>query len=224
VSAASASLDALEQARLLSTAAVSDALDRLGITGQIAGVRPIDPSFRLCGPAFTVLYRPVADAGETVGDFVDDVPAGSVIVIANQGRTDCTVWGDILTETAQSRGLAGTVIDGLCRDAAWAVQARYPVYSVASWMRTGKDRVTIAAIGTPIEVGGVTVTPGDAVIGDRDGVLVVPSARLDEVVALAESIESVEEQIRIAVRGGERLDAARKRLGYHLLQRNEART
>jgi regulator of RNase E activity RraA len=209
----------LDRARLLTAAGVSDAMDRLRIAGQVAGVRPVDSSFRLCGPAFTVRYRPVASIGETVGDYVDDVPAGSVVVIANQGRTDCTVWGDILTETARSRGLAGTVIDGLCRDAEWAARAGYPVYAVATWMRTGKDRVTVEAVGTSIDVAGVTVAPGDIVIGDRDGVVVVPAGRLAEVVELAESIEAVEEQIRVAVRAGERLDAARRRLGYHALQR-----
>jgi len=212
---------ALDRARLLTTAGVSDALDRLGVNGQVLGVRPVDPSFRLCGPAFTVKYRPVATVGETVGDFIDDVPDGSVVVIANQGRTDCTVWGDILTETANSRGLAGTVIDGLCRDAEWSVQVGYPVFSVASWMRTGKDRVTVEAVAIPVEVGGVTVAPGDIVIGDRDGVVVVPEGELAAVVELATLIEAVEEQIRAAVRVGERLDAARRRLGYHILQRAE---
>jgi 4-hydroxy-4-methyl-2-oxoglutarate aldolase len=207
---------------LLTAAGVSDAMDRLGIPGQVAGVRPVDPSFRLCGPAFTVKYRPVEVVGETVGDYIDDVPAGSVVVIANQGRTDCTVWGDILTETAHSCGLAGTVIDGLCRDAEWAARTGYPVYAVATWMRTGKDRVTVEAIGTAIDIAGVTVAPGDIVIGDRDGLVIVPVGRLAEVVELAESIELIEEQIRIAVRSGERLDAARSRLGYHSLQRAEA--
>jgi 4-hydroxy-4-methyl-2-oxoglutarate aldolase len=212
----------LDRARLLTAAGVSDAMDRLGIGGQVPGVRPVDPSFRLCGPAFTVKYRPVEAVGETVGDYIDDVLAGSVVVIANQGRTDCTVWGDILTETAHSRGLAGTVIDGLCRDAAWAARVGYPVYAVATWMRTGKDRVTVEAVGTPIDIAGVPVAPGDIVIGDRDGLVVVPAGRMAEVVELAESIELVEEQIRIAVRSGERLDAARSRLGYHSLQRAEA--
>src|SRR5207302_9411969 len=72
----------LDRARLLTTAGASDAMDRLGIAGQVAGVRPVDPSFRLCGPAFTVKYRPVEVVGETVGDYVDDVPPGSVVVIA----------------------------------------------------------------------------------------------------------------------------------------------
>lgn len=211
----------LDRARVLTTAGVSDALDRLGINGQVAGVHPVDPSFRLCGPAFTVKYRPVASLGETVGDFIDDVPPGSVVVIANQARVDCTVWGDILTATAQSRGVAGTVIDGLCRDAEWSVNVGYPVFAVANWMRTGKDRVTVEALATTVEIGGVAVSPGDVVIGDCDGIVVVPAERLGEVVELAAAIESAEEHIRAAVRDGERLEVARQRFGYHALQRAE---
>jgi 4-hydroxy-4-methyl-2-oxoglutarate aldolase len=79
----------------------------------------------------------------------------------------------------------------------------------------------VTATRSNVRVAGVTVAPGDIGIGDRDGVVVVPAARLDEVVEVASSIEFVEEQIRIAVRAGERLDAARRRLGYHALQRAE---
>ena len=210
----------LQRAAHLTTAGLSDALDRLGIAGQVAGVRPLDPSYSVCGPAFTVRYRAVEVLGETVGDYIDDVPPGSVVVIDNQGRTDCTVWGDILTEAARSRGVLGTVVDGVCRDARWSERVGYPVYALANWMRTGKDRVTVDAVQVCVQVGGVTVESGDLVVGDRDGIVVLPASSLMDVVELAESIETTEEQIRMAVRSGERLDAARERLGYHILQRH----
>lgn len=76
-----------KRAAHLTTAGLSDALDRLGIVGQVAGVRPLGPSYSVCGPAFTVRYRAVEALGETVGDYIDDVPPGSVVVIDNQGRT-----------------------------------------------------------------------------------------------------------------------------------------
>jgi 4-hydroxy-4-methyl-2-oxoglutarate aldolase len=219
MTATTTSQNPAERAGTLTTASLSDALDRLGIAGQVVGVRPVDPSFRLCGPAYTVKYRPVRVVGETVGDYIDDVPEGSVVVIDNAGRTDCTVWGDILTETARSRGVAGTVIDGTCRDADWSVHLQYPVFAAATWMRTGKDRVTVESVQATVQVGGVTVAPGDVLVGDRDGVVVLPADRVLEVIALAETIESTEDQIRLAVRAGERLAEARARLGYHLLQR-----
>jgi regulator of RNase E activity RraA len=209
-----------QRAAKLTTSGLSDALDKLEIPGQVADVRPIDPSYSLCGAAFTVRYRVVEAVGETVGDYIDDVAPGLVVVIDNQGRTDCTVWGDILTETAHAKGIAGTVIDGVCRDAQASVTAGYPIYARANWMRTGKDRVTVDATQVPVRIGGVPVAPGDLVVGDRDGVVVVPADRVVDVVALAEEIEATEEQIRIAVRSGNRLDSARARHGYHLLQRH----
>ncbi|MBO0831123.1 MAG: RraA family protein, partial [Actinobacteria bacterium] len=95
---------------------VSDALDRLGIAGQCIGIRPLDRRFRLIGRAFTVRYVPVGVSRGTVGDFVDDLEPGQVPVLDNAGRVDATVWGDLLTVTAHRMGLAGTVIDGICRD------------------------------------------------------------------------------------------------------------
>lgn len=207
----------------LDTPSVSDAMDKLGIPGQAAGIRPVGPGQTMCGPAFTVRYRPVADVGETVGDYIDDVPAGHVVVIDNRGRTDCTVWGDILTETASTRGVAGTVVNGISRDSLASISARYPLFSCGTWMRTGKDRVTVDALNVPVTLGGVDVVPGDVVFGDTDGVVVVPAERLSEVVELAESIDAVEERIRVAVRSGARLDRARADLGYHTLQRASAR-
>jgi 4-hydroxy-4-methyl-2-oxoglutarate aldolase len=207
------------RAAALTTSGLSDAMDRLGIPGQVAGVRAIGTARSLCGPAYTVRYRPVRAIGETVGDFIDDVPAGAVVVIDNQGRSDCTVWGDILTETAHLRELAGTVIDGTCRDAQACDDAGYPLFARANWMRTGKDRVAVDAVGGPVDIGDVRVTPGDLVIGDRDGVVILPAGRAAEIVGLAEQIEAAEQRIRLAVRSGQRLDAARAQTGYHQLQR-----
>ena len=209
----------MDRASKLSTSGLSDALDKLGINGQVAGIRPMSSVSAMCGTAFTVRYRPVDTVGETVGDYIDDVPVGCVVAIDNQGLSDCTVWGDILTETASSRGVAGTVIDGISRDSIASVAAQYPVFSRGTWMRTGKDRVTVDAVDVPIALSGVTVVPGDVLVGDDDGVVAIPRARLAAVVELAESIDAVEDKIRAAVRSGERLDRARERFGYHTLQR-----
>jgi 4-hydroxy-4-methyl-2-oxoglutarate aldolase len=217
--AETSSSDFVQRAAALTTSGLSDAMDRLGIDSQVAAVRPLDSGHKLAGPAYTVLYRAVAKLGETVGDFIDEVPAGSVIVIDNQGRLDCTVWGDILTAVAKARHLAGTVIDGVCRDADAAAAVGYPVFARANWMRTGKDRVTVDRLQGPVELGGITVLPSDIVVGDRDGVVVIPAARAAEVLEVAERIESTEADIRAAVQAGDSLRAARARLGYHELQR-----
>ena len=166
----------LEQARALSTAEVSDALDFFRLPGSVLGVAPVAGPARLFGPAFTVRFAPVDTAvAGTVGDFLDDVPIGAIAVLDNGGRLDCTVWGGIMSRVAAARGVGGTVVHGVCRDTAEAAAAGYPLYARARFMRTGKDRVQVEALQAPVSLGDVRVCPGDFVIGDADGVLVVPA-------------------------------------------------
>jgi 4-hydroxy-4-methyl-2-oxoglutarate aldolase len=202
----------------LDTATLSDALDRLGIAGQCHRIKPLSSSFRLAGRAYTLLYGPASNPPGTVGDYIDDVPAGHVVVLDNGGRNDATVWGDILTEIAHRRGLAGTVIDGICRDVALSLSLSYPVYSRDFWMRTGKDRVQIEASQVPVNIGNARVAPGDLLRGDSDGVLVIPRAHEENVLNAAEQIQAAEDRIREAVRSGMRLDEARRQFKYHNLQ------
>jgi 4-hydroxy-4-methyl-2-oxoglutarate aldolase len=209
---------ATERVAALDTATLSDALDRLGIVGQCYQIKPIDAGFRLAGRAFTIQYGAAASPPGTVGDYIDDVPVGSAIVLANHGRDDATVWGDILTEIAHRRQLAGTVIDGICRDTALCRQLGYPIYSRDHWMRTGKDRVQVESVNATVTVGNARVAPGDLLRGDADGVIVIPRAHESNVLDAAEEIERTESQIRDAVRKGMRLDEARKQFRYHTLQ------
>ncbi|TDD32741.1 RraA family protein [Actinomadura sp. KC06] len=202
----------------LSTASVSDALDSLGLPGSLHGIGALREGQRVVGRVFTVTYEPVDEAGGTVGDFLDDVPAGAVILIDNAGRTDCTVWGGIMSQTAHQRGIAGTVINGTCRDVAAATAAGYPIWSVARFMRTGKDRVRVAAVQTAITIDGVVIRPGDILVADDDGAVGVPATRWDEVAETAWRIDRVEEVIVEAVRCGATLAEARAEHGYHSLQ------
>ncbi len=208
----------VERASKLDTATISDALDRLGIAGQCLNIKPRDPRFRLTGRAFTMLYRPVGKPAGTVGEFIDDVAPGSVVVIDNGGRENATVWGDILTEIAHRRGLAGTVIDGACRDTALCLELGYPVYSRSYSMRTGKDRVQLDATEITVDIGDARVSPGDLMRGDADGAVVIPRQHEAEILAVSEGIATAEDAIRKSVREGKRLDEARKEFGYHQLQ------
>jgi len=205
------------------TAAVSDALDRLGLLGSIHGIGPLAPGQQALGPVFTVKYEAVDERGGTVGDFLDDVPVGSVIVIDNDARTDCTVWGGIMTRLAESRGVAATVISGVCRDTAIATGIGYPIWSAGRFMRTGKDRVRLAAVQVDLEIDGVRIRPGDVLVGDEDGVVVVPAERSAEVLELARRIEVIEDAIVADVENGSSLKDARARHGYHALQTRDDR-
>jgi regulator of RNase E activity RraA len=208
----------VERAAKLDTTSISDALDRLGIAGQCLNIKPLDHRFRLTGRAFTILYGPAGSPPGTVGDYIDDVSPGSGVVLDNGARENATVWGDILTWVAHKRGVAGTVIDGACRDTHLSRELGYPVYSRSYSMRTGKDRVQVEAVNGPVNIGDARVNPGDILRGDADGVLVIPGAHEDAVLAAAEEIDAVEQRIRKAVSEGRTLAEARKSLGYHQLQ------
>jgi 4-hydroxy-4-methyl-2-oxoglutarate aldolase len=202
----------------LDTPSLSDALDRLGIDGQAVGITPLDRSFHLVGQAFTVRMLPRGLSGKSVGDYIDDVAAGEVVVIDNQGRLDATVWGDILTTVAHRDQIAGTVIDGVCRDVGRSLELGYPIFARANTMRTGKDRVSAEAYNEPVQLAGVRVEHGDWLCGDADGVVVVPQTRADEIVTVAEQITGIEDRIRDAVAAGGPLAEIRQQTSYHALQ------
>jgi 4-hydroxy-4-methyl-2-oxoglutarate aldolase len=204
-----------------STATISDALDKLGVESALLGLGPLFDTARVFGRAYTVRYVNAGSPPGTVGDYLDDVPAGDVVVLDNAGRVDCTVWGDILTAMAHARNVAGTVIDGVNRDVARALQLSYPIYSRGRFMRTGKDRVEVSDVGRPVSAGGRQVAPGDLIIGDGDGVIRVPAALAEQAAEICAVIAASEEKIVADVLSGVSLAEARRRHGYHLLQRRE---
>jgi len=212
-----------EAFRGLATAEISDALDFFHLPGSALGIGCVAGRPRVLGPAYTVRFAPVDTAEKgTVGDFIDDVPAGAVVVLDNGGRLDCTVWGGILSRLASQRGVAGTVINGVCRDTAEADACGYPLYSRGRFMRTGKDRVQVEALQVPVSLGDVRVCPGDILMADQDGVVVVPAARASQVFEQALATSKTEAAILADVLAGARLSDARRTHGYHTLQRGQA--
>jgi regulator of RNase E activity RraA len=167
----------------------------------------------VAGPAFTVAFEPVWP-GEPApaADFLDDVPPGAVVVIANAGR-HCTVWGDILAQVACRRGVAGTVIDGYVRDLDGIRAVGYSVWALDAFMRSGRNRVRMAAVQVPVLLGAgedaVTVRPGDVVCADGSGVVAVPAELVGEVTARVVAVARSEVTVLQAVAAGLPLRDAR---------------
>lgn len=206
----------------MDTASISDAMDKLGIPCGLLGIQAVVGGRKICGDAFTVHYIPCGMGKGTVGDFIDDVEPGQVVVIDNGGRKYCTVWGDIMTYTAKTKGIEGTLIDGVCRDVNGIEELGYGIYTRGKYMVTGKERVTVDAVNVPVAITGVQVRPGDIILGDDSGALVIPFEKAEEVLKLAQHIEEVEQKIIAEVTAGSTLKAAREKLGYHKLQSKEA--
>ena len=211
----------IERFKKLDTTCVSDAMDKLGIPGGLLGIKSVHPGKRICGTAYTVHYVPCGQIKGTVGDFLDDVEPGQVIVIDNGGREYCTVWGDIMSFTAKMKNIEGTLIDGVCRDLPALLESGYAVFSKGHYMVTGKDRVEVDAVQVPVAVSGIKICPGDIIIGDDTGAVAVPYERAAEVAKVAEMIDETEKKIIELVKQGMPLKEARKQTGYHHLQTKE---
>ncbi|MDN3702664.1 RraA family protein [Vibrio artabrorum] len=207
------------RARLLAldTPAISDALDSLSINGGLLGIQCRINGLKMAGPAFTVKYKPIqfdSQHFKNAGNYIDNVPECSVVLVDNQGRTDCTSWGGILTTKAKLKNLAGTVIFGSVRDLQEINEKEYPLFSAGVYMVSGKNRAVVEATNVPLNINGTTVKDSDWLFGDMNGVLAIPAEHLEEVIYRAEKTEQTELNILGAISGGQNLEEARVQHGY----------
>ncbi len=211
----------LAKVKILTTPELADALDFFSLPGTLLGLKAITGNQKIAGWAWTVRYVPVdPDNPGSVGDYIDHVQPGDVVVIDNAGRQDCTVWGGILSQVAAAKGIAGTIINGVSRDTDEAINAHYPIYACGNYMRTGKDRVQVAAVTDAINMCGVLVNQGDLMVADIDGVVVIGKKHIAQVIDRALEMKEIEDQIVHDALAGMSISAARKKHNYHLLQRN----
>ncbi len=190
----------------VAVASVADAVDKIcGKRGYLDHeIKPRINEKRICGPAATVLE---AATDEFVPprhalDLIDEAPRGSVIVISiASGEPNVAVWGGLMTAGAVANGHAGAVLDGAVRDLT-EIRRDYdfPVYARAVSPGTTLGRYRTVASQVPVCVAGIMVHPGDIIVGDIDGVVVVPQARAAEVLAMAQEIDARElEQARLII-------------------------
>lgn len=196
------------RASQLSTAAISDVFDHLGIPSQCIGIVSRNPTVGMTGRAYTVRYGLNGQSPADFGGYVDNVPRGSAIAIDGGGHHNFAVWGGIRSEAALQRGVVGTVIHGACRDMQYCQALAYPVYSSSCTMRTGRNYLRIEEIEGPIVLGGVKVKPGVILRGDADGVVAIPLAHEEQVLTLAEEVALIETRLRGAIRQGMSLSEA----------------
>jgi 4-hydroxy-4-methyl-2-oxoglutarate aldolase len=187
--------------RPITTASVADALWELGVAGHMS--HEIKPIFKakIVGPALTVKEEPTTERlpPSHALELIDTCLPGSVIVIAIDGFRNVAVWGGLMTAGAFVNGLEGAVLDGGVRDVEEIERDfGFPIFSRSICPATTVGRFKTVASNVPVTVGGVTVNPGDLIVGDRDGVVVVPAALVEKVLKGAQDIEERErEQTRL---------------------------
>jgi regulator of RNase E activity RraA len=207
-SAVAAGTDALRaRIAVLDSCALSDALDTLGLTGATTGIRALwSVAEPVVGTVRTVRAGPRRSgqpAAHIAASAVDSSGPGQVLVIANDGRVDVSCWGGILALAATRRGIGGVVIDGACRDIAESESLGFAVFGRAVVPVSARGRIVQLGMDERIEVAGTDVDSGDWVVADRNGVVFVPAAEAERVVALAERIVRREEDMAEAVRAGQ---------------------
>lgn len=182
----------------VSTANISDAMHR---SGDIPGLRPVFPGIKMAGPAVTVRTYP-GDWAKPV-EAIDRASAGEVLVI-DAGGTGAAVWGELATHSARERGLGGVVIFGAVRDTPEIIDLKFPVFSSLVTPTAGEPK-GFGEIDVPVSIGGVTVHPGDWLVGDDDGVVVIPRARAAEVANRAMDVLERENRLRKEIQDGSTL-------------------
>ena len=210
--------DALvERLEKLDACTVSDALDSLGIKGATLGIRPQWSCPRIAGRAVTLKLKPQGTEKPTrhLGtEGIEIADPGDVLVMELAGRTDVPGWGGLLSLAAATKGLAGIVIDGACRDIDDSAAAGFPVFARAVVPITARGRAIQDSINEEIQFAGVQVHPGDYVVADGSGTIIVPAGRAEEVITAGEKIAAREAGMAEAVRKGTSIVEVMEMGGY----------
>ncbi|MGO9820788.1 MAG: RraA family protein [Solirubrobacteraceae bacterium] len=202
------------------TGALTDVLDRHGLMQQTlsAEIVALRPGMRLAGPVYPVLgrSRPGHDYDRSIRrilEMLGSVPPGSIAVYETNERS-AAHFGELSATSLASRGAAGAVLDGGARDAEYILREDFPVFSRYVTPQDCVPRWEVMAHGdVTIVVGGVRVSPGDWIVGDRDGLVIIPGDRVEEILGEAEQKVATEDEIRAAVREGTLPLAAYERYG-----------
>lgn len=204
-----------EEFREFSTATLSDCLDDLGVRGVILGFSArVLPARRVAGRVYTAKFEPITGeardrAGGTVGmplqTVLQRMEPEHVLLMDLGGRLDVAVWGNLASEIARRKSMVGTLIHGCCRDVDELQRVRYPVYSLGLSPRRSRNTMALAGLQVPLEIQGVPVAPGDFIVADATGVVVIAAARVAEVIVRAREIRQTERAVEEGIRAGDDL-------------------
>lgn len=164
-----------------------------------SGIKPIDPKSRMLGRAVTVQCYPGDNLALHQGIYAAE--PGDVLILDCHGYTEAGHFGDIMALACQVRGIAGVVIDGSCRDSEDIKELGLPVF-VRGFNPSGTVKASLGKVNVPVTCGGVRVNPGDMVLGDCDGVVVVPREKEDQVFEKAQSKFAKEEKLVEELKAG----------------------
>jgi regulator of RNase E activity RraA len=206
----------------LSTTNLSDALDKVGLRGAVSGIRPMYACPRIVGRAVTIK---ITAAGMLKSEHhlgvhaIDAAGSGDIIVIDNHGDTENNCWGEILSMGAKMKGISGVVVDGAARDIDMCEKFEFPVYARGTVPITARGRIMQESFNKAVRIGNVQVRPGDIVMADVNGIVIIPLEKLDEVLEAAEQIFQKEEAMVAELKRGVPIMEVDKKYAYEQMLR-----
>lgn len=211
----------------LATSNLSDALDRLGIARcAVQGIVPRWGRTKVVGRAVTIRMTAAGAVPAVAHLGVDAIASserGDVIVVDNRGDLHHNCWGEILSLAAQLKGVSGVVVDGSVRDVDTCETFGFAVHARGTVPSTARGRIVQEAWNVPVRLGDAPVRPGDVIVADVNGVVVIPIERLADVVQAAEEIMAKENAMLDALRAGESILEVDRRFNYeHMLRQGAA--
>lgn len=204
----------------LSTTNLADALDKEGMRGAVIGIRPMYDCPRIIGRAVTMK---VTAAGMWKTKYhmgvraIDSASAGDIIVIDNRGDTNNNCWGEILSMGAKMKGVSGVVVDGAARDIDACKEFSFPVYARGAVPITARGRIMEESVNEVVRIGDIQVRPGDIVMADVNGVVIIPVEKLDDVVKSAEGIVEKESAMVEELRNGANIVEVDQKYSYETM-------
>jgi len=203
----------------LGASIISDVLDGMGVRGQSMDttIRPISDDMTVAGIAATMLmsdqFDYEKDTFEVQFKAIDALKPGEVLMVCSNGSDRAALWGELLTTAARYRGAKGVVIDGIARDIKLIREVGFPVFCRGINCISSKGRIVAIDHGCPVKIGGVMVYPGDLVVADLDGVVVVPGDKIEEVIEKALDVADRESKTRDELKNGMGLYDVYKKYG-----------
>lgn len=180
-----------QMCKTLYSAVISDTLDQLGCRHQVMreNINPLDPAWIVAGRAKTILsvdihHLPEDPYAQEIAA-VDSVKPGDIVIGCTNESTQNGLWGELLSTASKMRGGRGAIVDGLIRDTAKILELGFAVFATGTKPVDSQGRGIVIDYDIPVRCGGVLVHPGDIIFGDRDGIVVIPAALIEEVVEIA---------------------------------------
>ncbi|HIJ55616.1 MAG TPA: RraA family protein [Deltaproteobacteria bacterium] len=207
----------VEGFRSICTSTIADLLDEMGLKGIMYGIRPVEPGARMVGPAVTIKevsgdVGTYTDSDFSIGTVIESAESGDILVFDNAGK-EISTWGGLATTAAKERGIAGAVIDGGCRDADDTIEMGFPIFSRHITPTPARTRIKILEINGVVLCGSTRVCPGDIIVADRTGVVVVPRQKANDILKRANAFEKAETEFVESLKKGKTFNEMHQQTG-----------